>query len=180
MANESLLETFLNRRSVRKYSPVIDEEKFAADLEKILQAGLLSPSGHAKFPVEMIIVRDRDTLEKLSHCRVNVAKQLNEAGAGIVVIADRDKADTIIEDSSVTMMAMHLMATSLNLGSCWIQLHNRTAEDDRDSEIFVRDVLNIPENYHCQSILSVGIPAAPIKPRVLEKLHYEKIHREQF
>ena len=175
-----LLEIFLNRRSVRKYGEIQDEEKFAQDIEKILQAGLLSPSGHSKYPVELILVRDKIKLEKMSHCRVGVAKMLVGAGAAIVVLADKEKSDTFIEDSCVTMMSMHLMATSLNLGSCWIQIRNRKAEDDRDSEDFVRDIFDFPDNFACQAILSIGTLSAPVKPRSLEKIHVEKIHREKF
>lgn len=178
--SHQLLEVFLNRRSVRKYGEIQDEEKFASDLEKILQAGLLTPSGHSKYPVELILVRDKTTLEKMSHCRVGVARMLSGAGAAIVVLADREKADTFVEDSCVTMMAMHLMATSLELGSCWIQVRNRKAEDDRDSEEFLREIFDFPENFACQAILSIGTLSAPVKPRSLDKLRVEKIHREKF
>ena len=174
---DNLLELMINRRSVRKYSSesVTDEQ-----IKTIITAALLGPSGHSKYPCEFIVVKDRETLEKLSHCRVGVAKMLNNASCAIVTIADKDKADTVIEDSSIAMMNMHLMAASLGLGSCWIQIRIRDAEDGRSSEDFVRDLLNIPDNYLCQAILSIGNLDKQPKPHDINKLNFDKIHNDLF
>ena len=80
-----LLEIMRHRRSVRTYTgETIAEEK----LEKILQAALLSASGRAKRPWEFIVVREKETLEKLSHCRDNGAAMLTGADCAIVVFGD--------------------------------------------------------------------------------------------
>ena len=53
-----LMEMMKNRRSVRQYTQErIPEET----MEKVLQAGLLAPSGRARRPWEFILVRDRET-----------------------------------------------------------------------------------------------------------------------
>ena len=174
---ENLLELMINRRSVRKYSsePVTDQQ-----IKTIITSALLGPSGHSKYPCEFIVVKDRDTLEKMSHCRVGVAKMLNNASCAIVTIADKDKADTVIEDSAISMMNMHLMAANLGLGSCWIQLRIREAEDGRNSEEYMRELLGIPENYLCQAILSIGNLEKSPKPHDVNKLNFDKIHMEKF
>ena len=173
----NLVDLMINRRSVRKYSnePVTDEQ-----IKNIVTAALLSPSGHSKYPCEYIVVKDRNTLEKMSHCRVGVAKMLNNASCAIVTIADCNKADTVIEDSAISMMNMHLMAANLGLGSCWIQLRLREAEDGRNSEEYIRELLNIPENYLCQAILSIGNLEKPPKSHDLNKLNFDKIHSESY
>ena len=167
-----LLEIMQNRRSVRKYSAesVTDEQ-----IEKIVTAALLGPSGHSKYPCEFVVVKDRETLGKMSHCRVGVAKMLNNASCAIIVIADRDKSDTIVEDSSIAMMNMHLMAASIGLGSCWIQLRAREAENGKSSEDFIREIFKIPENYLCQAILSIGNLDKPPKPHDINKLPFDKV-----
>ena len=144
-------------------------------LKKILSAALLAPSGHSKYPCEFIVVKNRELLEKMSHCRKGVAKMLEGAAAAVVVVADKDKSDTFVEDSCVAMMSMELLAASLGIGNCWIQVRNREAEDDSTSENFLRDILNFPENFACQAILSLGYPARPPKARELDKLNFEKI-----
>lgn len=172
-----LLELMRTRRSVRQYTDAVIDD---AQIKQILSAALLAPSGHSKYPCEFIVVKNRETLEKMSHCRVGVAKMLTNAAVAVVVIADRDKSDTIIEDCSVAMMNMELMATSLGIGNCWIQCRGREAEDNSPSEDYLRGILHFPDNYACQSILSLGIPAKTPRPRDLDKLNFDKIHNEQF
>lgn len=172
-----LLELMRSRRSVRQYT---DEKISDEQIKKILSAALLGPSGHSKYPCEFIVVKNSETLEKLSHCRAGVAKMLNQAAAAIVVIADKEKSDTVIEDSAVSMMNMELMATSLGIGNCWIQVRAREAENNLPSEDFVREILKFPENFMCQAILSLGIAAKQPRARELEKLNFAKIHNEIF
>lgn len=168
-----LLDIMRRRRSVRRYTdePLSDEQ-----LKKILCAALLAPSGHAHYPCEFIVVRNRELLEKMSHCRKsNIAKMLSGAAAAVVVIADRDKSETIIEDSSVAMMNMELMASSMGIGNCWIQVRGREAEDDSASEDYLRGLLNFPENFACQAVLSLGIPDKEPRARELDKLNFGKV-----
>ncbi len=167
-----MLEVMRSRRSVRRYT----EEKISDEqLKQIVSAALLAPSGHSKYPCEFIVVKNRELLEKMSHCRKNVAKMLEGAAAAVVVIADKNKSDTYVEDSCVAMMSMELLATSLGIGNCWIQIRNREAEDDSSSENYLRGLLNFPENFACQAILSLGYPAKPPKARELDKLNFDKI-----
>ena len=167
-----MLEIMRSRRSVRRYT---DEKISDEQLKKIVSGALLAPSGHSKYPCEFIVVKSRELLEKMSHCRKGVAKMLEGAAAAVVVIADKDKSDTFVEDSCVAMMSMQLVATSLGVGNCWIQVRNRDAEDDTPSENYLRGVLNFPENFACQAILSLGYPAKPPRARELDKLNFDKV-----
>lgn len=167
-----MLEVMRSRRSVRRYT----EEKLSDDrLKQIVSAALLAPSGHSKYPCEFIVVKNRALLEQMSHCRKGVAKMLEGAAAAIVVVADRDKSDTFVEDSCVAMMSMELAATSLGIGNCWIQVRNREAENDLPSEEYLRGLLNFPENFACQAILSLGYPAKEPRARELDKLNFDKV-----
>ena len=167
-----MLEIMRSRRSVRRYT----DEKLSDDqLKKIVSGALLAPSGHSKYPCEFIVVTNRGLLEKMSHCRKGVAKMLEGAAAAVVVIANKDKSDTFVEDSCVAMMNMELVATSLGVGNCWIQVRNRDAEDDTPSENYLRGILNFPENFACQAILSLGYPAKAPRARELDKLSFDKI-----
>lgn len=167
-----LLEIMRSRRSVRRYT---DEKISAEQLKKIVSAALLAPSGHSKYPCEFIVVTNRELLTKMSRCRKAVAKMLEGVAAAIVVVADKDKSDTFVEDSCVAMMNMELLATSLGIGNCWIQIRNRDAEDDTPSEEYLRGLLNFPQNFACQAILSLGIPAKEPRARELDKLNFDKV-----
>lgn len=172
-----MYEEFVNRRSVRVYTeePVADE-----DLRKILSAGLMAPSGKSKFPWHFIVVKDRAMLEKLSACRVGVARMLAKAACAIVIIGDPADTDTLVEDCTIAAAYMHLEASSLGLGSCYIQGRGREAEDGRTTEDFVRSLLGFPEKYQLQAILSLGHPLKEARPHDVEKLDWSKVHNEKF
>jgi len=172
-----LLDMMLHRRSVRQYVPgEIPEEA----LTKILQAGLLSPSGRAIRPWELIVIRNRETLQTLSGCRTTPVKMLQDGACAIAVVADGEKTDVWVEDCSIVMANMHLMADALGLGSCWIQCRLREAIDGRSTEEYVRGILHYPETYHLEAILALGTIDNHPDSHQLEKLPMEKIHYETF
>lgn len=172
-----LLQMMQNRRSVRKYTgDPVSEEK----LKKVIQAGLLAESGKALRPWEFIVVRNKETLKKMADCRAGKAKMLEGADCAVVVLGDADKTDVWTEDCSVAMAHMHLMADSLGLGSCWLQGRLRKAEDGRDTEAYLRDLLGYPEHYKLEAALVLGMPAEHAPAYELEALPMEKVHSETF
>ena len=172
-----LLDMLLQRRCVRKYTgEKIPENK----LEMILQAGLLSPSGRSRQPWEFVVVQEKETLIKLSECRIGAAKMLENAGCAVVVFADPDKTDVWTEDCSIAMSNMHLMADSLGLGSCWIQGRLREKEEGLSTEQYCRELLDVPDNYVLEAILSVGIPEEHPAAHTLEEIDMSKVHYERF
>lgn len=91
----SFLDLLKHRRSIRQYK---EEAVSKEALEAIVEAGLLSPSGRNIRPWELIVVQKKETLEKMSECRVGSAKMLAGASVAIVVIADPEKTDVWTED----------------------------------------------------------------------------------
>lgn len=172
-----LLEIMQNRRSVRKYTGerITDE-----NIEEILQAGLLSASSRGFRPWEFIVVRDRKMLDKMASCRDGAANMLKGADTAIVVIADGDKSDVWIEDCSIVMSNMHLMADSLGIGSCWIQGRLRTAAEGGSTEDYLRGLLGFPQNRKLEAILSLGMPEKHAPAYELNSLATEKIHWETY
>ncbi|MGL5436772.1 MAG: nitroreductase family protein [Lachnospiraceae bacterium] len=168
-----LLNMLLNRRSVRVYTgEAIPEDK----LKLVLQAGLLSESGHKIRPWEFVVIQDRDRLLQLTACKKGAGKMLENAGAAIIVLADQQKSDVWIDDCAITMANMHLMADSIGLGSCYINTRMREAVDGGDTETFVKNFLSLPDKYRVVAILSLGILINKPLPHSLERLHWEKVH----
>lgn len=172
-----LLTIMQHRRSVRSYTK---ESVSTEQMEKILQAGLLSASGRAIRPWEFIVVRDPQMLHKMAGARVSGAQMLKEADAAIVVLGDEEKSDVWTEDCCIAMANMHLMADSLGVGSCWVQGRLRDASDGRTTEAYLRELLGYPEHLRLEAILSLGIPKEHPKAYTLEELHREKVHEGQF
>ncbi len=172
-----LLEVMRCRRSVRTYTgEKIPEDK----LNAVLQAGLLSASSRSIRPWEFIVVREQKTLKLMADCRAGAARMLEGADAAIVVIGDETKSDVWIEDCSIAMANMHLMADSLGLGSCWIQGRLRAAENGESAEGYLRRLLGYPDSLRLEAVLSLGIPYSHPDGYDLEKLPMGKIHREKY
>lgn len=146
-----LIDLLLKRRSYRKYQNTkINREK----IEAILDAGLLYFSGKNTRPCEFIVVEDEENLEKLSNLRPS-ARMLKGASCAIIVCA-KNISDTWIEDSSIAMAYMHLMAENEDVGACWIQIRNRV-ENGISVEDKLRDMMELGEDYRILAILSLGL-----------------------
>ena len=173
----SFLDLLKHRRSIRQYK---EEAVSKEALEAIVEAGLLSPSGRNIRPWELIVVQKKETLEKMSECRVGSAKMLAGASAAIVVIADPEKTDVWTEDCSIVMSNMHNMAHDLGLGSCWIQGRLRMTPNDTTTEDYLRDLLGYPADYRLEATLSLGMPAEEKAQTELSALSADKIHYEKY
>ena len=163
-----LLKLLQSRRSIRKYT---DEHISDETLEKILQAGLLAPSSRAIYPVELVAVRDKEMLSKLSECKAAGAAMLKYADAAIVVVGDTAKSDAWIEDCSITMTLMMLEATEQGVGNCWVQCRGRQTSEGTSTGERIKSLLDIPDNFGVLAILSLGMPAEELAPRELPDIN---------
>ena len=105
---------------------------------------------------------------------------LENANAAIVVIADESKTDVWVEDCSIAMSNMHLAASTLGIGSCWIQGRLRQAPDGRTTEEYLRDILGYPKEYCLEAVLSIGVPAVHPEGRKLSEVPEHKVHFEMY
>ena len=168
----TLIDIMLKRRSTRKFN---DEPVTKEELEKILEAALLAPTSMNRKPCNFLVVERRETLVELSKCKNHGAELIANADKAIVVIADTMKADTWCEDSSIALTHMHLMATELNLGSCWVQIHLRD-KDGVDAEEVLRDIVKIDDHYRIVGILALGHSDDIPEPHTLDDIDKDKIH----
>lgn len=172
-----LLELMLNRRSVRQFTGerVADEK-----VEKVVQAALLSASGRAVRPWEFIVVRDHEMIQKLAQCRPGVGKTIAGADVAIVVAADEAKSAIWVEDCSIAMANMYLMAEEQGVGGCWIHCRERETPDGGSTEEYLRGLLGMPEGYRTLAMFVFGVPAGHPDPYQPDQLKTEKVHYETF
>lgn len=170
-----LMQQMLARRSVREYTgEAVTEEQ----LRLILQAGLCAPSSKNRRPWQLIVVRDKELLRQMADSRAAGAQMLQGADCAIVVLGDESLTDVWMEDCSIVMTQIHLMADALGLGSCWIQGRLRQAADGSTTEEYLRRLLGYPENLRLAAVLSLGVPAAHRPAYTAEELPWDKVHRE--
>ena len=167
-----MIELLRNRRSIRKY---IDKSIAPAKIELLKEAVLRSPTSRNFDPWEFIFVDDREILKQLALCKPHGAKFLEHAALGIVICADEQKSDVWIEDCSIASILVQMVAQSIGLGSCWIQIRNRIYNEETTSEDYIKDILNMPGNIKVESIIAIGYPAEKKEPVKPEELKYNKI-----
>lgn len=176
-AGTDVTAAMARRRSVRTYTGECIDER---TLKRVIEAGLSSATGRGKRPWELIVVRDRSRLEKLTESRKAGAGMLAKADAAIVVIGDPQTSDTWIEDCSIVMANMQLEAAASGVGSCWIQGRLRQAADGRSTHEFVANLLKVPAPYQLEAILSLGMPEAEAPHRPFDEALLGKVHWETF
>jgi len=170
-----MYDLIMSRRSIRKYkNKDIEKDK----LSKIIECALLSPSSRGINPWEFIIVKNKDMLEKLSKAKNSGSSFLAAAPLAIIVIADNTKSDVWIEDAAIAAIIIQLEAEKLGIGSCWIQIRNRLTKDGNNSEMVVKNLLQIPDTYSIECIISMGYPDETREQHSFEEMDFGKIHRE--
>lgn len=171
-----MLELLKKRRTIRKFK----KEKIPNEMQTdLLKAALLSPSSRSINPWEFVLVNDDSTLEMLSRSKPG-ATFLRNAPLCIVVLADETKSDVWVEDTSISSIIIQLAAEAIGLGSCWIQIRNRKHDEHLTSEDYIKDILNIPENYKVEAIIAIGFPDEKKAPHNEKDLLFEKVHHNKF
>lgn len=167
-----MIELLRARRSIRKYTDKsIEPEKIAI----LKEAALRSPTSRNKHPWEFIFVDDGELLRQLALSKPHGARFLQGAALGIVVCADGEKSDVWTEDCSIASILVQMVAQSIGLGSCWIQIRNRMFDDQVTSEQHVRNLLKMPNHIKVESIIALGYPAEKKEPISREDLDYAKV-----
>ena len=153
------------RREIREYldKPIPEE-----DIQQILEAGRLAPSSKNSQPWHFVVIRNKDTLQKISNLTPTGA-HIAKAPLAIAILMDCAKLPEI--DGSRATQNMVLAAWSLGIGSCWV---TNFYEDG------VKELLNAPQRMKLVTVMPFGYPVEPktsrkkIRKPMNEILHYEK------
>lgn len=184
MAEASLLDTIMRRRSLRRYHP----DPVPRDvIEQLLTAAIWAPSAHNRQPWRFAVLTAADEKQALAvamgqRLRADLtADGVPEAvigadvdrsfqritGAPVVIVlclsmadmdvypdAKRQALEEIMAVQSTAMAGQNLllMASSLDLGACWMC-----------APLFCPDVvrkqLELPSDWRPQALITVGYPA---------------------
>ena len=167
-----MLELLKQRRSIRKFK---DQEIEPEKITQLLKGALLSPSSRNFTPWEFIVVTDKQTLQQLALAKSSGSAFLKNAPLAIVVLADPRVSDVWIEDASIATILIQMVAESIGLGSCWVQIRERKHNEDVSSEDYARWVLNIPEELKVEAIVGIGYPDETKATHREENLKYHKV-----
>lgn len=137
----TVVDTIIKRRSVRSFlKKQIDD----SDLETILQAGRYAPSGGNRQATTFLVVQNAEVLEKLAKmaeaefAKMEVTQDMYQSlknsvllsrkggyvfhyhAPTLIILANRKGHDNAMADCAAAMENMLIAATSLGIGSCWI------------------------------------------------------------
>ena len=172
-----VFDTLKKRRSIRKYKkqPVENEK-----IEKLIETLVRSPSSRNQNPWEFIIVTNETLLGQLSKSKHHGSAFLKNAPLGIVICGNRKRSDVWVEDCSIASILVQIVAESLHLGSCWIQIRKRMHSDSISSESYVRKVIDIPSRLKVESIIAIGYPDEEKTPHDKKNLVFDRISYDYY
>ncbi len=138
-------------RAIRQYTeqPVGDET-----VTRMLEAGRWAGSAKNTQPWRFIVVRNRETLDRLADCG-GYASHLREAPLAIVVVSEPTSRGDF--DSGRAIENMMLAAWGDGVGSCIASMH-READAKR--------VLCIPDAFKLQQVVAFGYPRPGVVPTI--------------
>ena len=145
-----VIDTSLNRRSVREFT---DKPVSKEDINTILNAGHWAPSGLNNQPWRFIVIRDRETIQKLSKCTHYSGIV---AGAPLLIATYLDNETSYnrtkdIEAIGAAIQNMLLTCCELGLGGVWLgEILNKKEE--------VNSILGCPPDLELMAALAIGEP----------------------
>lgn len=167
------IHSILNRRSIRNYKK---EQITNDELETVLTAGSVSPSGMNGQSAYAYVIQSEEYMQKLVEEIEEVTgmgrNPFYDAPTVILMFADSSKL-TPVEDTALSMENMMLAAYSLGLGSCWIYAVKSFFESDKGKKF--KKILGVPDDFIIVGSLAVGYPSGKnpdAKPR--EHVFYKK------
>jgi len=167
------LSLIQKRRSIRKFKArPVEPDK----VDLLLEAALRAPSSMGSNPWEFVVVTNQAVLGKLSKAKPHGSSFLANAPLAVVVCASPEKSGVWVEDASIAATFIQLAAESLGLGSCWIQLRERMHDEEKTSEAYVSDLLQIPKRIKVECIVAIGYPDETKAPHGKENLEIHKVH----
>ena len=144
-------EAIRARRSVRAYEDKpVEEDK----LQRILDAGRLSPSARNRQERKFIVVRDADLRKRIAN---DVCEQpwMAKAAVTIAVVGTADytmycevPADPV--DCAIAIDHMTLAAVAEGLGTCWIGHFDQSS---------AKELLGVPDECKIIELLTLGYAA---------------------
>ncbi len=170
---ESTLEDLKTRRSIRSFS----DKRIEKDvLDKILEAGTYAPTGMGRQSPKIVVVRDKDTIQKMSNWNKmffpnNGSKEMQEAlkdanpfydaDTLVIVLAD-ENCPTCVDDGNLVIGNILNAAHALGVGGCYIYRAREEFDTEQGKELL--KVWGIPENYRGIGHVVLGYPASDVQP----------------
>ena len=171
------IDLLRKRRSIRSFlDKPVEQEK----IDLLIEAMLRSPSSRSLNPWEFVVIQSKQTIEALAKAKTHGSAFMKGASLAIAVCADPEKCDVWIEDCSIAAILLHLQATDLGLGSCWVQIRRRDHDEQQSAEAYVAETLGLKEGMVVEAIMAIGYPSQELSGHPDSSLLTEKVSYERY
>ena len=166
-------EVINKRRSIRKFTDKpVEKDK----IEAIIDAAMRAPSARNARSSEFVVVSDRQMLSQLSVAKPGGAAFIKDAALAIVVFANQEKSHLAIKNAAISAVYIQLAAQALGLGSCWSHMRGNAHNEQKSTNEYLADLLNIPEHLEVLSIIAIGYPDEEKAPYRGDELPADAVH----
>jgi nitroreductase len=145
-------------------------------VDDILEVARWSGSASNRQPWDLVLIRDRKTLEALASVE-GYARHLRDAPLGIVLVmaGERPEQETYDEGRLAERIMLAALAHGVGSSIGWIVGGGRAA---------AKEILGIPESRTVRTAISLGYPdegaRRPTRPGQTRKPLSEIVHEEQY
>jgi nitroreductase len=172
MTTEGRIAFLRSLRAVRSFRPDPVPQEVVDD---ILEVARWSGSASNRQPWEIVVIRDRETLEKLAQVE-GYAHHLRGAPLGIVLVMAGERPTQETYDEGRLAERIMLAAQVHGVGSSvgWIVGDGRTA---------AKEILGIPEDRTVRTAISLGYPDEGVRRRRAGRARKplsEIVHEERY
>ena len=145
-----MIDEIRNRRSIRTYT---NQEVSKEDIEDLLRSAMQAPCAKNMQEWRFYVIRDRETLNKLSE--LPNYTRLQEASLAIIIMADTslNQVEYCLLDCGAAAENILLEVTKKGLGACWCALVPREVKMKAVKEMF-----NLPDNILPMATIAIGYP----------------------
>ena len=156
----AIIQNMLDRHSCRSFTDQpIEQEK----LDDLITAAVWAPSGMNKQTWHFTLITDTEKIQQLAAA---IRKADNRPAnynfyaptAFFIVSGERDNRNSML-DGAAALENVLLAATSLGLGSCWINQVRDTCDAPEVRALLTE--FGVPENHIVNAAASLGYAAAP-------------------
>ena len=147
-----IYDAIVKRRTVYSF---LDKEVSEDIILKLIDSAVKSPTAGGIREYEFIIVTNPAI--KLEISKISLTPHIDSAPLMVIVICDKSKMDAIfdkedsetfcVENASLAIENLLLVASSYGLGSAWIA----TLQQEE-----IKKLLNVPEKYKVRGIIPIG------------------------
>jgi len=152
------IDAVVDRRSIRSYN---ENRSISNSINtELLKAGMMVPLTINMPYIKTVIIDNKNILRKIAKSARIITKQHHVQNVPLIYVITYDCSNNSPGfyaeiDSGAIIQNLLLRAHTLGIGTCWIGAFNRK---------IVKNVLQIPEDWHIPSIAIFGYPKKYPKP----------------